>query len=79
MPERIGHAVPDVEILGFHAAVVDHDGAVGQHAIHIDRQKLDPRAPRGQIGRGRLPHADHSSNSAGTNPIRSVTSINPTR
>ena len=61
-------------------AVVERDDAVGQDAVDVGDQQLDRLAPRGQLGRActASPMADHSSKSAGTSPIRSVTSIRPT-
>ena len=38
VPERIGHPVPDVKVLGLDPAVIERDHAIGQDTVDIGDQ-----------------------------------------
>ena len=77
VPQRKRHPVADVKMLGLDPCR-QRDHAVGQDAVDVGDQKLDRLAPRPDQPAPK-PMLSHSSKSAGTSPIRSVTSIRPTR
>src|ERR1700723_3887943 len=51
VPDREGHPIADIEVLGLDPIVVESDHAVGQDAVDVGDQQLNWPAPLGDIKR----------------------------